>query len=56
MQIITDPDYMIRNIVPDYPGSVHDARVLRSSAVFAEYEGGNVRGKIWGDSGYPALN
>ncbi|XP_052275472.1 putative nuclease HARBI1 [Dreissena polymorpha] len=55
-QIIFDASYHIRDIVPRWPGSVHDARILRNSGVYQFMED-NVEQErhqyLLGDSGYP---
>ena len=54
VQLICDVDAMIVNCVVRWPGSVHDARILRESPIFNLFE--NVPrpldGFILGDSGY----
>lgn len=55
MQVVCDNNRKIRDIFIGYPGSVHDARVLRNSPLFdtlAEKCGDNY---ILGDSAYPCL-
>jgi len=44
----------IINCVAKWPGSVHDARILRESPIFAAFEGNPkpLNGYILGDSGY----
>ena len=44
---------MLINCVVRWPGAVHDARILRNSDLFEDFEGGNyLTGVILGDSGY----
>ena len=54
VQLICDADASIMNCVVRWPGSVHDARILRESAVFPMFETmpGPLEGYILGDSGY----
>ncbi|KAJ4938380.1 hypothetical protein JOQ06_003000 [Pogonophryne albipinna] len=43
----------IVDLVARWPGSTHDARILRESALQWEFEAGRVNGLLLGDSGYP---
>lgn len=43
------------DIVPEYPGSQHDSRILQNSRIYMRYMEGQLTGKLVGDSGYPAL-
>jgi len=54
VQVICDADLVISNCVAKWPGSVHDARILRESALFADFEGQPkpLSGYFLGDSGY----
>jgi len=54
MQVICDSDLKIINCIAKWPGSVHDARILRESTLFADFESHNkpLSGYILGDSGY----
>ncbi len=49
-----DANYTITNCVASWPGSVHDARILRESQLFTEFEQPirPIDGLILGDSGY----
>ena len=53
-QVVCDSDLMIINCITKWPGSVHDARILRESALFADLEGHPkpLSGYLLGDSGY----
>lgn len=53
-QVITNADLKFIEVSARWPGSVHDARVLRESANLEAFEGPArpVRGYILGDSGY----
>ena len=53
--MICDADLVFINCVVKWPGSVHDARVLRESAVFDVFENNArkpVDSLLLGDSGY----
>ena len=54
MQVICDADLSIINLIAKWPGSVHDARVLQESSLFADFEGHAkpISGYVLGDSGY----
>lgn len=49
-----DAEMKIINCVVKWPGSVHDTRILRESAVFTAFESSHkpLQGYILGDSGY----
>ena len=53
-QLICDADMRIINCVAKWPGSVHDARILRECPLFADFESNNkpLDGAFLGDSGY----
>lgn len=53
VQIACDANYNIFNLVARWPGSTHDARILRESALYQDFEAGRVNGLLLGDSGYP---
>ncbi|XP_049432777.1 putative nuclease HARBI1 [Epinephelus fuscoguttatus] len=53
VQIACDASYKIFNLVARWPGSTHDARILRESALYRDFEAGRVNGLLLGDSGYP---
>ena len=54
LQVICDADLTIVNCVVKWPGSVHDARILRESALYADSESQRkpLSGFILGDSSY----
>jgi hypothetical protein len=53
-QFVTDHNSLIRNVVSKWPGSTHDSRILRMSALYQLFNSGNPpNGFILGDSGYP---
>ena len=65
-QAVTDSRMLFLDVSTGWPGSIHDARVLRLSGVFREIENGtiltrpvtvinqtNVRPLILGDPAYP---
>lgn len=53
-QVICNADLMFIGVLAKWPGSVHDARILRQSRVFTIFEGKGrpVDGVMLGDSGY----
>ncbi|KAM4619132.1 putative nuclease HARBI1 [Polymixia lowei] len=53
--MITLPYLIITNCVVKWPGSVHDARILRESALYRELQTNRPDGIILGDSAYPLL-
>ena len=53
VQIACDSDMSIIDLVARWPGSTHDARILRESALHREFEAGRGNGILLGDSGYP---
>src|SRR6218665_223635 len=57
-QLICDADMKITNCVAKWPGSVHDARILRESGIFDAFESDRppLNGFILGDSGYMLRN
>ena len=54
IQLICDADLKVIDAVIKWPGSVHDARILRQSAVYQafEEEQAPLAGHLLGDSGY----
>ena len=54
LQVVCDADLVFIDVVAKWPGSVHDARILRRSALFDAFEGPRkpVTGFLLGDSGY----
>lgn len=58
VQVVFDENYKFLDIVAQRPGSVHDARILRESGLFALFEAGRVAAgcHLLGDSGYPSLS
>uniref|UniRef100_A0A3B1JDY8 Putative nuclease HARBI1 n=1 Tax=Astyanax mexicanus TaxID=7994 RepID=A0A3B1JDY8_ASTMX len=55
IQLVGDADLIITNCVVKWPGSVHDARILRESALYRELQTNRPDGIILGDSAYPLL-
>lgn len=54
VQVISDANLQIRDIVARWPGSVHDSTIFNDSHVRAHYEMGTINeGILLGDSGYP---
>uniref|UniRef100_A0A3B3I9Z0 Putative nuclease HARBI1 n=1 Tax=Oryzias latipes TaxID=8090 RepID=A0A3B3I9Z0_ORYLA len=50
IQLVGDADLIITNCVVKWPGSVHDARILRESALYREVQTNRPDGIILGDS------
>ncbi|KAK0149992.1 putative nuclease HARBI1 [Merluccius polli] len=55
VQLVCDADLIITNCVVKWPGSVHDARILRESALYRDLQTNRPDGIILGDSAYPLL-
>lgn len=57
VQVIFNHDYKFLDIVAQWPGAVHDARILRECALFRGFEGGHIPpgSHLLGDSGYPSM-
>uniref|UniRef100_A0A671XWZ4 Putative nuclease HARBI1 n=1 Tax=Sparus aurata TaxID=8175 RepID=A0A671XWZ4_SPAAU len=55
IQLVGDADLIITNCVVKWPGSVHDARILRESALYRELQNNRPDGILLGDSAYPLL-
>nr|XP_022311849.1 protein ANTAGONIST OF LIKE HETEROCHROMATIN PROTEIN 1-like [Crassostrea virginica] len=59
VQCVVDHEMKFTNVYTGWPGCVHDARVLRNSALYREAEAGNLilqDHHIFGDSAYPLQN
>ena len=59
LQCVVDHEMKFTNVYTGWPGCVHDARVLRNSALYREAEAGNLILRdhhIFGDSAYPLRN
>ena len=54
VQLMCDLDTRILDCVSDWPGSVHDSRILKNSAVYKDFLSGEHKGLILGDGGYGA--
>uniref|UniRef100_A0A0K8U742 Putative nuclease HARBI1 n=1 Tax=Bactrocera latifrons TaxID=174628 RepID=A0A0K8U742_BACLA len=57
--MVCGPNFQISAVNCNWPGSVHDARVLRNSNLFGRFENGFrpfPNAVILGDSAYPLLN
>ncbi|XP_048762489.2 putative nuclease HARBI1 [Ostrea edulis] len=48
-----DETFKVTSCVASWPGSVHDSRIFRQSALCAQFENGQHDGLLLGDSGYP---
>ncbi|XDV23817.1 hypothetical protein PO909_028214, partial [Leuciscus waleckii] len=55
VQLVCDADLIITNCVVKWPGSVHDARILRESTLYRDLQTNRPDGIILGDSAYPLL-
>lgn len=55
VQLVGNADLIITNCVVKWPGSVHDARILRESHIFRNLQQNPPDGIILGDSAYPLL-
>ncbi|KAI5087126.1 putative nuclease HARBI1, partial [Silurus meridionalis] len=55
IQLVGDADLIITNCVVKWPGSVHDARILRESALYKEFQTNRPDGIILGDRAYLLL-
>ena len=52
-KVLVDSKQLFTNVVSQWPGSVHDSRILRHSALYRLYESGQGEGIILGHSGCP---
>uniref|UniRef100_A0A671KZY0 DDE Tnp4 domain-containing protein n=1 Tax=Sinocyclocheilus anshuiensis TaxID=1608454 RepID=A0A671KZY0_9TELE len=55
IQLVGNADFIITNCVVKWPGSVHDARILRESALYRELQSHRPNGIVLGDRAYPLL-
>uniref|UniRef100_A0A671PLS5 Putative nuclease HARBI1 n=1 Tax=Sinocyclocheilus anshuiensis TaxID=1608454 RepID=A0A671PLS5_9TELE len=55
IQLVGNADLIITNCVVKWPGSGHDARILRESALYRELQSHRPNGMVLGDSAYPLL-
>ncbi|KAF7645236.1 hypothetical protein LDENG_00208030 [Lucifuga dentata] len=55
IQLVADTDLIITNCVVKWPGSVHDARILRESALYRELQTNLRNGIMLRDSAYSLL-
>uniref|UniRef100_A0A8C1P3K6 DDE Tnp4 domain-containing protein n=1 Tax=Cyprinus carpio TaxID=7962 RepID=A0A8C1P3K6_CYPCA len=55
IQLVGNADLIITNCVVKWPGSVHDPRILRESALYRELQSHRPNGIVLGDSAYPLL-
>uniref|UniRef100_A0A8C5GDH5 Putative nuclease HARBI1 n=1 Tax=Gouania willdenowi TaxID=441366 RepID=A0A8C5GDH5_GOUWI len=55
IQLVGDADLLITNCVVKWPGSVHDARILRESALYRKLQTNRPDGIILVGSAYPLL-
>ena len=47
LQVVTDVDLKINNIVCKWPGSTHDARIFDNSRLGTKFEDGEINEKIY---------
>ncbi|XP_052285788.1 putative nuclease HARBI1 [Dreissena polymorpha] len=52
VQMICDATFRFVDVVAKWPGSVHDSRIFRESAIRQRFERGEIDGLLLGDSGY----
>nr|XP_054756868.1 putative nuclease HARBI1 [Lytechinus pictus] len=52
VQLICDHTYKLLNVVARWPGSTHDSRILRNSAIGQRFDDGELQGILLGDAGY----
>uniref|UniRef100_A0A8C4RKX6 Putative nuclease HARBI1 n=1 Tax=Erpetoichthys calabaricus TaxID=27687 RepID=A0A8C4RKX6_ERPCA len=55
VQLVANADLIITNCVVKWPGSVHDARILRESALYRKLQSNQPNGIILGGRAYPLL-
>ncbi|XP_066590863.1 putative nuclease HARBI1 [Prorops nasuta] len=55
VQAVVGPRTEFLDIVPEWPGSNHDSRILKNSRVFHRFQQQEISGILIGDKGYPAL-
>uniref|UniRef100_A0A8C4RFS1 DDE Tnp4 domain-containing protein n=1 Tax=Erpetoichthys calabaricus TaxID=27687 RepID=A0A8C4RFS1_ERPCA len=55
VQLVANADLIITNCVVKWPGSAHDARILRERALYRKLQSNRPNGIILGDSAYPLL-
>ncbi|XP_046346885.2 putative nuclease HARBI1 [Haliotis rufescens] len=53
VQMCCDANFCITSCNASWPGSVHDSRIFRTSALCRQFENGQYKGFLLGDSGYP---
>jgi hypothetical protein len=53
LQVTVDAFGNFTNAVAKYPGSVHDAYILRQSALYDAFENNRLKGALLADAGYP---
>uniref|UniRef100_A0A672NAP9 Putative nuclease HARBI1 n=1 Tax=Sinocyclocheilus grahami TaxID=75366 RepID=A0A672NAP9_SINGR len=55
IQLVGNADLIITNCAVKWPGSVHDARILRERALYRELQSHRPNGIVLGDRAYPLL-
>ncbi|RWS20268.1 putative nuclease HARBI1-like protein [Leptotrombidium deliense] len=56
VQAVVDAKMKFTNLVVRWPGSVHDSRIFRNSALYDFLETNNINGHLLGDAGYACKN
>ena len=54
VQLMCDLNTRILDCVPDWPGSVHDSRIIKNCTVYNDFMSGRLKGVKLGDGGYGA--
>ncbi|XP_072263909.1 putative nuclease HARBI1 [Pyxicephalus adspersus] len=52
VQLVCAPDMRILDVVAEFPGSTHNANVLKQSKIHERFENGEFNGWLLGDEGY----
>lgn len=52
---VVGPRMEFLDLVPEWPGSQHDSRILQNSRVYMRFQQHELTGMLVGDAGYPCL-